>query len=140
ASRIKDAVGDLPVIASTRIHTLDIVERVLAQARVEFVSLARPFLADARIVAKWRAGQSDRVNLCLACNQACIDRSLADKAVSCMVNPRAGRELEFPEPPAASRRGETASRRGWMAVVGGGPAGLEAARVLGEAGQRVVLF
>jgi 2,4-dienoyl-CoA reductase (NADPH2) len=131
AARIKEAVGALPVIASTRIHTLELAERVLEQ--VDFVSLARPFLADPRIVAKSRAGHSDRVNLCLACNQACIDRSLADRAVSCMVNPRAGRELDFPERPATHRRG-------WMAVVGGGPAGLEAARVLGEAGQRVVLF
>jgi 2,4-dienoyl-CoA reductase (NADPH2) len=133
AGRIKAAVGILPVIASTRIHTLELAERVLEQARVDFISLARPFLADPMIVAKSRAGQSDRVNLCLACNQACIDRSLTDNAVSCMVNPRAGRELEFPERPATPRRG-------WVAVVGGGPAGLEAARVLGEAGQRVVLF
>lgn len=124
--------GGLPVIASTRIHTLELAERVLERARVDFVSLARPFLADPMIVAKSRAGLSDRVNLCLACNQACIDRSLADEAVSCMVNPRAGRELEFPNRAAAGR--------GWVAVVGGGPAGLEAARVLAEAGRRVVLF
>jgi 2,4-dienoyl-CoA reductase (NADPH2) len=133
AARIKEAAGTLPVIASTRIHTLELAEWVLEQARVDFISLARPFLADAEIVAKSRAGESHRVNLCLACNQACIDRSLAEEAVSCMVNPRAGRELELPE-----RR--PARRRGWVAVVGGGPAGLEAARVLGEAGQRVVLF
>jgi 2,4-dienoyl-CoA reductase (NADPH2) len=133
AARIKQAVGSLPVIASTRIHTLELAERVLEQARVDFVSLARPFLADPSIIAKSRAGRSERVNLCIACNQACIDRSLTDKAVSCMVNPRAARELEFPARP-------TTHRRGWMAVVGGGPAGLEAARVLGEGGQRVVLF
>ncbi len=133
AARIKAAAGTLPVIASTRIHTVELAERVLEQAGVDFISLARPFLADPAIIAKSRAGQSHRVNLCLACNQACIDRSLADEAVSCMVNPRAGRELELPQRPCARRRG-------WMAVVGGGPAGLEAARVLGEAGQRVVLF
>ena len=133
AARIKQAAGTLPVIASTRIHTLELAERVLEQARADFVSLARPFLADPAIVAKSRAGESRRVNLCLACNQACIDRSLADEAVSCMVNPRAGRELEL-------RQRRPARRRGWVAVVGAGPAGLEAARVLGEAGWRVVLF
>lgn len=133
AARIKEAVGHLPVIASTRIHTLELAERVLEQARVDFVSLARPFLADPMIVTKSRAGESGRVNLCLACNQACIDRSLADEAVSCMVNPRAGRELEFPPRVATTRSG-------WIAVVGGGPAGMEAARVLAEAGRRVVLF
>lgn len=133
AARIKQAVGTLPVIASTRIHTLELAEQVLEQSRADFISLARPWLADPAIIAKSRAGESHRVNLCLACNQACIDRSLADEAVSCMVNPRAGRELELPQRRAGRRRG-------WMAVVGGGPAGLEAARVLGEAGQRVVLF
>ncbi|HEX8757355.1 MAG TPA: FAD-dependent oxidoreductase [Steroidobacteraceae bacterium] len=146
AARIKEAVGRVPVIASTRIHTQELAQRVLEQARVDFVSLARPFLADPMIVAKWRAGQSDRVNLCLACNQACIDRSLSDEAVSCMVNPRAARELEFRESATTLRWGRAAQGAqgatglGWVAVVGGGPAGLEAARVLGEAGLRVVLF
>lgn len=134
AALVKEAVGDLPVIASTRIHTLELAERVLERTGVDFVSMARPFLADPMIVAKSHAGRPDRVNLCLACNQACIDRSLADEAVSCMVNPRAGRELEFPNHRPA------APGRGWLAVVGGGPAGLEAARVLAEAGRRVVLF
>lgn len=166
AARIKEAAGSLPVIASTRIHTLELVQRVLERARVDFVSLARPFLADPAIVAKWRAGHPARVNLCLACNQACIDRSLADEAVSCMVNPRAGRELEFCEPATASGwaqtwhgeaatvgagaaktgarvatpRSQGVTEHGWVAVVGGGPAGLEAARVLAKAGKRVVLF
>lgn len=138
AARIKEAAASVPVIASTRIHTFALAQRVLGETRVDFVSLARPFLADPMIVAKWRTGQSDRVNLCVACNQACIDRSLADEAVSCMVNPRAGRELELREPFSAPGRASTP--RAWVAVVGGGPAGLEAARVLGEAGRRVVLF
>ncbi|MGH8294933.1 MAG: FAD-dependent oxidoreductase [Steroidobacteraceae bacterium] len=134
AARIKEAAAGVPVIATTRIHTMELAEQVLEQSGADFVSMARPFLADPRIIAKSRAGESERVNVCLACNQACIDRSLGDEeAVSCMVNPRAGRELELPERAAARRRG-------WVAVVGSGPAGLEAARVLGEAGQRVVLF
>ena len=133
AERIKQAVGATPVIASTRIPTLELAEHVLAETSVDFVSLARPFLADPHIVEKSRAGRADRVNACIACNQACIDRSLSDRAVSCMVNPRAGRELELPVPARVRRCG-------WFAVVGGGPAGLEAARVLAEAGQQVVLF
>ena len=132
AEQIAAAAGEVPVIASTRINTIELADRVLANGKVQFVALARGFLADPAIVRKSRTGGSS-VNICIACNQACIDRSLRDQAVSCMVNPRAGSELRFREstPPA---------RRGSFAVVGGGPAGLEAARVLGALGQQVVLF
>ncbi len=138
-----------PVIASTRIGTLELAEHVLADGRADFISLARPFLADAAIVAKARAGHASRINLCIACNQACIDRSLRDLTVSCMVNPRAGREWEWREnPPREGPSGgherreaaNAAGSHGSFAVVGGGPAGLEAARTLAEAGARVVLY
>jgi 2,4-dienoyl-CoA reductase (NADPH2) len=133
AHAIKTAVGALPVIASNRINRNELAERVLAEGRVDFVSMARPFLADPAIVEKSRSGRSDAVNICIACNQACIDRSLFDGTVSCMVNPRAGNELTLREDaPAASPRR--------FAVVGGGPAGLEAARVLAARGHRVVLY
>lgn len=133
AHAIKTAVGALPVIASNRINRVELAEKVLAEGRVDFVSMARPFLADPAIVEKSRSGRIDAVNICIACNQACIDRSLFDGTVSCMVNPRAGNELTLREDaPAASPRR--------FAVVGGGPAGLEAARVLAARGHRVVLY
>jgi len=91
--------------------------------------MARPWLADAAIVARARAGRP--VNPCIACNQACIDRSIYDRRVSCMVNPRAGREAE-PVPTSSGPRR--------IAVIGGGPAGLEAARALAELGVSVVLY
>jgi len=134
ARRIREAVAPIPVIASTRINTLDLAEQALAGGAADFVALARPFLADPRLVAKAREGRGEPVNLCIACNQACIDRSLRDERVSCMVNPRAGREMVLRE--TAPRR---RSRR-LFAVIGGGPAGLEAARVLAALGQRVVLY
>ena len=133
AAAVKSAVGDLPVIASNRVNSLALAEAVLRAASVDFISMARPFLADARIVAKAVRGQSQLVNTCIACNQACIDRSLLDEPVSCMVNPRAGRELEFPESGVAA-----VPRR--FAVVGGGPAGMEGARALAALGHRVELF
>lgn len=133
AQAIKEAVGALPVIASNRINRIELAERVLAEGRVDFVSMARPFLADPAIVEKSRSGRADAVNICIACNQACIDRSLFDGKVSCMVNPRAGNELTLREDAPA-----TAPRR--FAVIGGGPAGLEAARVLAARGHRVVLY
>jgi len=132
AAAVKRAVGELPVIASNRYNSLAAVEDVLAAGSADFVSMARPFLADAAIVAK--AAQPELVNTCIACNQACIDRSLLDEPVSCMVNPRAGREREFPETPAPA----DGMRR--FAVIGGGPAGMESARALAARGHRVELF
>lgn len=133
AEAIADAAPGIPVIASTRINTIELADRVLANGKVAFVALARAFLADPAIVTKSLAGRAAPVNLCIACNQACIDRSLQDQAVSCMINPRAGSELLLREdaPPGRPRA---------FAVIGGGPAGLEAARVLGVLGQQVVLY
>ena len=134
AASVKRAVGELPVIASNRINDLVAANAAIAAGSADFVSMARPFLSDARIVAKSAAGQAALVNTCIACNQACIDRSLIDAPVSCMVNPRAARELEFPESPARD------SERRRFAVIGGGPAGMESARALAAVGHEVVLF
>lgn len=98
------------------------------------MALARPFLADPRIVVKSRVGETRSVNICIACNQACIDRSLRDQRVSCMVNPRAGFESTLREAAVLPR-----DRRSF-AVIGAGPAGLEAARVFGELGHHAVLY
>jgi len=133
AAAIKTAVGEVTVIASNRINNLAAADAVLAAGSADFVSMARPFLADARIVAKAALARPELVDTCIACNQACIDRSLLDEPVSCMVNPRAGRELDFPE-------NATTRRKRRFAVVGGGPAGMESARALSALGHAVVLF
>jgi 2,4-dienoyl-CoA reductase (NADPH2) len=123
-------VATVPVIASNRINTLRLADELLGAGDADFVSLARPFLADPEIVAKGRARPDRAVNVCIACDQACIDRSIFDQRVSCVVNPRAGYELE--------RGHATGNAR--VAVVGGGPAGMEAARALAVAGHSVSLF
>lgn len=144
AESIKDAVraagADVPVIASNRINHIDHAEQVLAGGKIDFISMARPFLADPRIVATARSGRLDLINTCIACNEACIDRSIGDAEVSCLVNPRAGRELDFPQSasPVPDRSGRGGGHR--VAVIGGGPAGLEAARALAGLGNRVVLY
>jgi 2,4-dienoyl-CoA reductase (NADPH2) len=134
ARAVREAVGTargarLPVIASNRINTLELADAVLGAGDADFVSMARPFLADAEIVRKARDRRP--INVCIACNQSCIDRSIFDRRVSCVVNPRAGYELELGGATAAGRL---------VAVVGGGPAGMEAARALAAAGQEVELF
>jgi 2,4-dienoyl-CoA reductase (NADPH2) len=133
AAAVKKAVGELAVVASNRINSLAAAEDVLAAGSADFVSMARPFLADSQLVAKAARGEPELVDTCIACNQACIDLSLLDVPVSCMVNPRAAREREFPEdrPAPVPKR---------FAVVGGGPAGMEAARALAALHHRVELF
>jgi 2,4-dienoyl-CoA reductase (NADPH2) len=133
AAAVKRAVGELPVLASNRVNSLAAAEAVLAAGDADFISMARPFLADAAIVAKSARGEEAFVDTCIACNQACIDRSLHDLPVSCMVNPRACNELQFPANAAADVR-----RR--FAIIGGGPAGMEAARALAALGHAVELF
>ena len=135
ARAVRDAV-EVPVIASNRINTVALAEQALAAGDADFVSMARPFLADPEIVAKARsdAARGRAVNVCIACNQACIDRSIFDRRVSCVVNPRAGYELELGV--SGAEPGSLAP----VAVVGGGPAGLEAACALAAAGHAVTLF
>jgi NADH:flavin oxidoreductases, Old Yellow Enzyme family len=167
---LADAGASVPVIASNRINSLAQAERVLAAGDADLVSMARPFLADPHIVAVSFAGGPEFVNPCIACNEACIDRSFGLEPVSCTVNPRAGRELEFASDPVdpvsksghaggrldypadgaahlismrsdAGRAGGGGARGGRsVAVVGAGPAGMEAARAAASAGARVTLF
>ena len=122
-------VVSIPVIASNRINTLDQADAALAAGDADLISLARPFLADAELIARARHGRA--VNVCIGCDQACIDRSIFDERVSCIVNPRAGHELEQVE---ADLRGVS------VAVIGGGPAGMEAARSLAAGGGDVTLL
>jgi 2,4-dienoyl-CoA reductase (NADPH2) len=148
---------DVPVIAGNRVDTVERAASLLDGSAVAFASMARPFLADAALIERSRAGRP--VDPCIACNQACIDRSIVDGRVSCMVNPRAGRERTFvvaADPPCGSQATTASGGRHGRApvvaadppcgsqattvVVGGGPAGLEAARALATLGVRVRLL
>jgi len=127
---VKAAVG-IPIIASNRINTPQIAEDIIKGGVADLVSMARPLLADPEFAKKARLGRADEINTCIACNQACLDRIFTERTATCLVNPRAGREIEFADTPAL------APKR--IAVVGGGPAGMAFAVNAAERGHHVTL-
>jgi 2,4-dienoyl-CoA reductase (NADPH2) len=131
ARRLKEAVT-IPVIASNRINNPQLAEALLADGGADLVSMARPLLADPEFARKAREGRADEINTCIACNQSCLDRIFTERPASCLVNPRAGNEIEFaPAPAPAPKR---------IAVVGGGPAGMAFAVNAAERGHRLTLY
>ncbi|MDC8786561.1 NADPH-dependent 2,4-dienoyl-CoA reductase [Roseateles koreensis] len=126
----------IPVITSNRINTPEVAENVLAEGSADMVSMARPFLADPEFVKKARQSRADEINTCIACNQACLDHTFAQKISTCLVNPRAAYEQEIPIIPLSTSQ----HKRKRIAVVGAGPAGLAAATTLAERGHEVHLF
>jgi 2,4-dienoyl-CoA reductase (NADPH2) len=122
----------IPVMATNRINMPEVGEKILSQGQADFISLARPMLADPDWVNKAEKGEDQLINTCIACNQACLDHIFQNKRATCLVNPIAGFELEYQVKPAA-----TAKK---IAVIGSGPAGLQAAVTLAERGHKVTLF
>ncbi len=135
AAALKAVVRNAMVQAESHIRTPAAAEAVLAAGHADMVSIVRGQIADPHLVAKARAGHADDVRPCISCNQLCWGRRSRDYWISCLVNPSAGREFEWGgdrfEPAADPRR---------VLVVGGGPAGLEAARVAAERGHAVTLW
>jgi mycofactocin system FadH/OYE family oxidoreductase 2 len=127
---IREAVG-LPVVGVGRFKDPLQADRALAAGQCDLVGVVRGQIADADFAAKARAGQATQIRTCLSCNQECVGRMGLNRWLGCIENPRTGREsVALPEP-GQSRR---------VVVVGGGPAGMQAAVTATERGHRVVLL
>ncbi|WP_052012322.1 FAD-dependent oxidoreductase [Alicyclobacillus hesperidum] len=133
AGRIRQHVS-VPVLGANRLNVPEVADQLVADGYLDFIAPARPWLADAEFARKILIGDRQGLNVCIACNQSCLDHTLVKpyQPVSCLVNPRAGQESEWPLVKAGARRR--------VAVVGGGPAGLAAAVAAAMRGHAVTLY
>jgi dimethylglycine catabolism A len=133
AAAIKRAVPGMPIFHASRIVEPIHAERLLAEGQVDVVGMTRALIADPELPRKAREGRLDDIRTCVGANEGCIDRIYQGKSVTCLQNPITGREDELNE----IHRAAVPKK---VVVVGGGVAGLEAARTAALRGHRVVLF
>ncbi|MBY8996361.1 MAG: FAD-dependent oxidoreductase [Candidatus Thorarchaeota archaeon] len=125
------SVVDVPVVACNRINSVSVAERILSRGNVQLIGMSRGFLADPELPSKARANKHQLTRPCIACNQGCLDKVFMIEPVTCALNPLAGYETERELGPQGEGR---------IAVVGGGPAGMETARVLAMRGFDITLY
>ncbi|ENT6816055.1 FAD-dependent oxidoreductase [Vibrio vulnificus] len=125
-------VVDIPVLMAGRMENPDLAAHAVNNGISDGISLGRPLLADPDTVNKIRRGRFEEVRPCLSCHLGCLGRMAEVGNLSCAVNPSCGREEEFRLAP--THRSQN------VVVVGGGVAGMEAARIASERGHKVTLL
>jgi 2,4-dienoyl-CoA reductase-like NADH-dependent reductase (Old Yellow Enzyme family)/thioredoxin reductase len=131
AKAVKENVN-IPVIACDVIRKPDMAETLLVEDDLDFVALGRAQLADPEWGKKAKEGNADSIRPCISCLN-CIESILNCEKIKCAVNPRLGRELEF-------KKLEKTGNKRKVVVIGGGPAGMEAARTLALRNFEPILF
>ncbi|WP_407074438.1 FAD-dependent oxidoreductase [Psychrobacter sp. CAL346-MNA-CIBAN-0220] len=122
----------IPMMAANRINMPYTAEDIVASGQADLIQMARPFLADPNWVNKAKNGEADRINTCIACNQACLDHTFENKRSTCLVNPQACYETEL-----IYKKTKKPKK---VAVIGGGVAGMSAAHVAALRGHEVTLY
>ncbi|MGB7449123.1 MAG: NADH:flavin oxidoreductase [Ornithinimicrobium sp.] len=133
AGEIKRAI-DIPVMHAARISDVATARYAVREGLVDLVGLTRAQMADPYLVAKIARGQEDRIRPCVGANY-CLDAIYESGDAKCIHNPATGREQSLPQVVKVTNGPPKT-----VVVIGAGPAGLEAARVLGERGHRVTVL
>jgi len=131
AEEVKKAVK-IPVITVGRINDPFVAESIISSGKADLVAMGRASLTDPEFPKKAKAGLFDEIRPCIACNEACIGILFMDQPIKCVLNPTLGREAELVIKPAKKAKK--------VVVLGGGPAGMEAAATAAKAGHKVSLF
>ena len=132
---LKGIVKHALIQTEGQLRTPENAEYTLASGQADMVSIVRGQIADPHLVNKALSGNENRIRGCISCNQQCWGRRSRDYWISCLVNPSAGREFQW----GGDRFSPTTTPKK-VTVVGGGPAGLESARVAAERGHQVTLY
>ncbi len=131
ASALKEVIK-VPVFCIGKIADPAEAEEIVSRGLADMVAMTRAHIAEPEIVKKVQQGRLDDIRTCIYCNETCFRRSQQGTPISCVYNPRSGREVDFKDLAAPSSRKR-------VLVIGGGPGGMEAARVAAERGHRVEL-
>jgi len=131
AAAVKEVVN-VPVISVGRITTPEIAESILARGDADMVAIGRGLITDPHWVNKARAGHVDEIRRCVSCNQGCIEYLALERKITCLHNPAVGKERELAITPAQEKKK--------VLIIGGGVAGMEAARVASLRGHRVEIW
>jgi 2,4-dienoyl-CoA reductase-like NADH-dependent reductase (Old Yellow Enzyme family)/thioredoxin reductase len=131
AGRVKRLVN-IPVVVAGRIHDPLVAETILDEEKADLIAMGRALIADPDLPSKAKAGRFDDIIPCIACNQGCLNGLFKLLRLTCVLNPTVGRENEMKLVPAQKCKK--------VLIAGGGPAGLEAARVAAQRGHEVTLY
>jgi len=134
AEALKQVVKNAKVQCESHIRTPENANYVIASGQADMVSIVRGQIADPHFANKTKEGRAEDVRPCLSCNQMCWGRRSRDYWISCLINPSAGREFEW----GGDRFTPSAAPKSVL-IIGGGVAGMEAARVVAERGHKVTL-
>lgn len=121
----------VPVIVAGRLNSAALVRDIVTSGKADMVAIGRGLLADEDFILKMKDGRDEEIRYCVACNQGCADGIMSGSAAECLVNARCSFEAE--------RNVEKSPRPGRVVIIGGGPAGMECARVAALRGHAVTL-